>query len=284
MRIIVAGGGRMGEAFVAGLLRGDTVGPEGLLVVEVDSRRRDYLGRAFPGVSVASGLPVRESAAEFDLLLVAVKPADLERLLEAVKERVPPTVVVLSIAAGVRIASLRRHLGPEFKIVRAMPNLGATVGAGVSAYSAGEGVSDGERSLARQVLEAVGPAIEVHEKKLNAVTALSGSGPAYAFLLAEAMESAAAKLGISREEAEVLIPHTILAAGLLLAEAGPGAPGGRSAKEWREAVTSKGGTTEAALQVLRRRKFVEAVVEAVEAAAARAAELDTLSPSPKKEV
>lgn len=277
MRIIVAGGGKMGEAFVAGLLRAGTVFPEHLLVVEVDSGRRGYIERTFPGVGVGPELPERDSAAGFDLLLLAVKPADLEGLLEEVAVRVPPTVVILSIAAGVRIASLRHRLGPDYKVVRAMPNLGATVGAGVSAYSAGEEVSNEEKSLARRVLEAVGPVIEVPERKLNAVTALSGSGPAYAFLLAEAMEGAAASLGLSREEAEILIPHTILAAGLLLVESGPRSEGGRSASEWRKAVTSKGGTTEAALEVLRRRKFVEAVKAAIEAAAARASELDTLA-------
>jgi pyrroline-5-carboxylate reductase len=266
----------MGEAFVAGLLRAQTLGPGDLLVVEVDPGRRSHIENTFSGIGVASELPPRETAAGFDLLLVAVKPADLEGLLAAVVEHIPPTVTVLSIAAGVRISSIRRRLGPDFKIVRAMPNLGATVGVAVSAYAAGDEVTEEEKSLARQVLEAVGPAIEVPESKLNAVTAISGSGPAYVFLLAEAMEKAAKKLGMSRDELEVLIPHTVLAAGLLLVEQGPSKPGGRSAMEWREAVTSKGGTTEAALKVLDRRRFTDAVVEAVEAAAERAAQLDAL--------
>ncbi len=277
MKVIVAGGGKMGEAFLAGLLRAEIVAPEELLVVEVVSERRDYLARTYPGIGVSSNIPHRDLASTFDLLLIAVKPADLESLAVGIAKNIPPTVVILSIAAGVRISSLRRLLGSEFKIVRAMPNLGATVGVGVSAFSAEKDVGDEAKTLARQVLEAVGPAIEVPESHLNAVTAISGSGPAYAFLLAEAMEDAARKLGLSRNEADVLIPHTILAAGVLLAEAGRGTPGGKSAKEWREAVTSKGGTTEAALEVLRQRDFVGAVVEAIEAAAARAAELDAES-------
>ncbi len=276
MRIIVAGGGKMGEAFVSGLLRREEDSPEEILIVEVDPERRNYLERTYATTAVVAELPPREDSARYDVLLVAVKPADLEGLLASASERVPPTVVVLSIAAGVRIASIRNRLGSDYKVVRAMPNLGATVGAGVSAYAVGPGVGEEERALARRILEAVGPAIEVPERELNAVTALSGSGPAYVFLLAEAMEEAARELGMSRREAELLIAHTVLGAGLLLVEAGPLAEGGRSAADWRKAVTSKGGTTEAALAVLERRGFVDSVVEAVKAAATRAAELDTL--------
>lgn len=279
MRLILAGGGKMGEAFLAGLLRSGTLAPEEALVVEVDSERRAYLDRTFAGIETLSDLPQREVCSRFDVFLAAVKPADLPQLLERVRERVPPSVMILSIAAGVRISSLRRSLGAQYEIVRAMPNLGATVGAGVSAYAADDDVTDEKKALARQVLEAVGPAMEVPERKLDAVTALSGSGPAYVFLLAEAMESAGKKLGLSGEETSVLVPHTILGAGLLLVERDAMAPGGKSAKEWREAVTSKGGTTEAALEVLRRRHFIESLEEAIAAAAERAADLDALSSS-----
>lgn len=272
----------MGEAFLAGLLRSRTVEPEAVLVVEVDPARRTYLNRTFSGIQTADNLPERKICADFDLLLVAVKPADLPEILDSARVRVPPSVVILSIAAGVTISSIKRRLGKDYKIVRAMPNLGATVGAGVSAYAVDEHVSEEEKAKARQVLEAIGPTIDVPENKLDAVTALSGSGPAYVFLLAEAMESAGKKLGLSREETAVLVPHTLLGAGLLLVERGSSAPGGRSAREWREAVTSKGGTTEAALEVLRNRNFVEAVEEAIEAAAKRAAHLDPLASSEAK--
>ncbi len=276
MRVIVAGGGKMGEAFVSGLLRREENAPDEILVVEVDPERRSYLKRTYATDAVVAELPPREESARYDVLLVAVKPADLEGLLAAASERVPTTVVVLSIAAGVRIASIRNRLGAEYKVVRAMPNLGATVGAGVSAYAAGPGVGEEEKAVARRILEAVGPVIEVPERDLNAVTALSGSGPAYVFLLAEALEKAARELGLSRQNAELLIAHTVLGAGLLLVEAGPLAEGGRSDSQWRRAVTSKGGTTEAALAVLEQRGFVDSLVEAVKAAATRAGELDTL--------
>ena len=277
MQVAVLGVGKMGSAFAKGLLRSGTVAAEDLFLIEQDEGRRRALRQEFDGSNIEAELPEGREGFSPDVALLSVKPQDLAGLLGAVSERLDLRSVVLSIVAGVKIASLESRLGKPYRIVRAMPNLGATVGAGVSAFAASKHARQEDRALARTVLEAVGPAIEVPESKLDAVTAVSGSGPAYVFLLAEAMERAAVELGLSRQEAETLVAHTVLASGLLLVEEGPLKEGGRSAAEWREAVTSKGGTTEAALRVFQEHGFSEVVSKAIEKAARRAAELDALA-------
>lgn len=277
MKVAIVGVGKMGSAFAKGLLRSGTASPPELVLVESDPTRRRALADEFGGCTVVDSVGTRDTTASWEVALLAVKPQDLAPLLAQLSESLDPRVLVLSIAAGVRISSIERRLGPPFRVIRAMPNLGATVGAGVSAFAVSRHVSEDDKALARSVLEAIGPTMEVAEAKLDAVTAVSGSGPAYVFLLAEAMDEAARRLGLGAKEAEILVAHTVLGSGLLLVEEGPGRPGGRTAAEWRSAVTSKGGTTEAALSVLGERRFKEAVIAAVEAAARRAEELDTFA-------
>lgn len=285
LQLAILGGGKMGEAFISGLLSEaatDTAGndkPESTVaidtpeirVAEVDQARRSYL-KGHLGVA-ATDNPA-EAARDASVILVAVKPDDVPGCLHACREAMNPATLVISIAAGVRLKSLEAYLPPGQKIVRAMPNLGATIRAGVSAFVATPTTGRSDIELAEAILGAVGQVVRLaDEDLLDLVTAVSGSGPAYVFALAESMQATAISRGLSEETAYVLVSQTILGAARLLTEKGPASPGGLDATEWREAVTSKGGTTAAALAVFRDFGFGEIVERAIEAARARSEEL-----------
>lgn len=285
LQLAILGGGKMGEAFISGLLSEaatDTPGnakPESTVaigtpeirVAEVDQARRNYL-KGHLGVA-ATGNPA-EAVRDASVILVAVKPGDVPACLHACREAMNPATLVISIAAGVRLKSLEAYLPPGQKIVRAMPNLGATIRAGVSAFVASPTTRRSDIELAEAILGAVGQVVRLaDEDLLDLVTAVSGSGPAYVFALAESMQATAISRGLSEETAYVLVSQTILGAARLLTEKGPASPGGLDATEWREAVTSKGGTTAAALAVFRDFGFGEIVERAIEAARARSEEL-----------
>ncbi|HET6951843.1 MAG TPA: pyrroline-5-carboxylate reductase, partial [Acidimicrobiales bacterium] len=236
-RLQVIGGGRMGEALVAGLLAAGWAQPGDLRIVEKVAARAGELGERFPGLAVA-GEP---GDAEGHVL--AVKPGDVEvacRALAAARTRAP----VLSIAAGVTIARLEAALGPGTPVVRAMPNTPALVGAGAAAVAPGTVAGDAELAWAEQILGAVGRVERVDESLLDAVTGLSGSGPAYVFLVAEALVEAGVLVGLPRPVSATLATQTLLGAARLLDES----PEGPEAL--RAAVTSPGGTTAAGLWAL----------------------------------
>jgi len=255
----VVGGGRMGEALVAGLLAARWCAPADIVVVEaIDERRRQLAGR-LDGVAIAAE-PVPAAAA-----VVAVKPADVEQVCRALAGAGAGRV--LSIAAGVRLAALQAWLGDAVAVVRAMPNTPALVGAGASAIAAGSAAGPADMDWAESVLAAVGTVVRVPEHQLDAVTGLSGSGPAYVFLVAEALTEAGVLTGLPRDASAALVRQTLLGAARLLAETG------QSPEALRAAVTSPGGTTAAGLQVLEDRAVRAAFLAAVEAATARSRQL-----------
>jgi pyrroline-5-carboxylate reductase len=258
------GGGRMAEALIGGLWAaggppgGGTVG-----VVEIDPARRRHLEDRFDGLEVLAAPAACEG------LVVATKPGDavsaLQSATEAGLER------VLSIAAGVRCAALEAVLAEGTPVVRAMPNTPALVGRGASAICAGGSASAPDLDWAEAILGAVGIVVRVPEHQMDAVTGLSGSGPAYLFLVAEAMVEAGVHVGLPRDVADVLTRQTLLGASTLLAGEGAEVPAG--IEELRAAVTSPGGTTAAGLRALEDRAVRAAVIAAVEAATRRSAEL-----------
>lgn len=261
----------MGEAFIAGLLSSAAASEAEIHVAEVDPARRDYLAGRF-GVSITAdpGAAAREVSA----VLVAVKPQDVPGCLQACGEALDPAALVISIAAGVKLESLRTCLPEGQKVVRAMPNLGATVRAGVSAFVTSASLGQRDVELTEAILGAVGPVVRLSDESLlDLVTGVSGSGPAYVFALAEAMQAAAVAGGLPEETAYVLVAQTILGAARLFTENGPTSPGGLTATEWREAVTSKGGTTAAALAVFNESGFNEMIERAITAARRRSEEL-----------
>ena len=258
MRLLIVGGGKMGEALLAGLLAAGREASE-LAVAEVFAGRRAELSESYPGVLVAEA-PVAADAA-----VLAVKPGDVPAAARAVAQA--GCSLILSVAAGVTTRAIETAAGEGARVVRAMPNTPALVGAGAAAISAGSAAREADLAWAEEVLGAVGVVVRVPEHLLDAVTGLSGSGPAYVFLVAEALAEGGVLAGLPRDVAEKLAFQTLLGSARLLAEgsSGPAA--------LRAAVTSPGGTTAAGLRELERGGVRAAFLEAVMAAAERSREL-----------
>jgi pyrroline-5-carboxylate reductase len=226
--------------------------------------RRDQLAARFPGLGLS------DTAVGADGVVLAVKPADAEAACRAIASAGAGwggATRVLSIAAGVPTARLQEWLGDGVPVVRAMPNTPALVGAGAAAIAAGTSAGDADLDWAEGVLRAVGAVERVPEKLLDAVTGLSGSGPAYVFLVAEALVEAGVLNGLPRSTANVLAIQTLLGSARLLAESGD------SPEALRAAVTSPGGTTAAGLRILENHGVRSAFLEAVTAATERSREL-----------
>jgi pyrroline-5-carboxylate reductase len=272
-RIAFIGGGSMARALIAGLLRRGVAARQ-ISVGEPSPQARTALQREL-GID-ASSADNAAAAAGADLLVLAVKPQDagsaLAGLRAALLERAP---VVLSIAAGLRLADLARACPPGVAIVRAMPNRPALLGAGVTGLFAAPSATAAQRALAEQVGAAAGRAVWLRtESELDIVTALSGSGPAYFFLLAEHMAQAAQSLGLEPATAALLAADTLHGAGLLAHQ-------GATLAEQRAAVTSRGGTTEAALRVFQQGGFDALVARALQAGSARSSQLADMLSAPQ---
>lgn len=260
--LALLGGGRMGEALVRGLLGGGWE-PDALVIAEVDAERRRALEASFTGVRVVPS--PAWAVADADVVVVAVKPGDVTAALEQAAPSLPEDALIISIAAGVRIAVVEAA-APGRPVVRAMPNTPALVGRAATAIAAGQHATEEHLASAERILGAVGVVVRVPEAHLDAVTGLSGSGPAYVFLVAEALIDAGVFAGLPRAVADTLTRETLLGAAQLLAE-------GASPEQLRAAVTSPGGTTAAALHVLEQRGVRAALIDAVRAAAERSREL-----------
>lgn len=263
MRVTFIGGGNMASAMIGGLLRRGWAA-EAIRVVEIAATARERLGREF-GVK-ASAAP-QAADAEAECIVFAVKP---QQMREAARSLVPMLAaqLVISIAAGIRLADLSRWLGGYRRLVRAMPNTPALALAGVTGLYAEPLVSEKERAAAEQILGAVGTTLWFgREEELDAVTAVSGSGPAYVFYFLEALEQAARELGLAPLSARRLALETFAGAVKLAAQSS------EPPAALRERVTSKGGTTECALAVLEAEGVKQALVRAVRAAAERSREL-----------
>ena len=263
MRLALVGGGRMGEALAVGLLDGGWEAEE-LAVAEVDADRHHQLEARLPGVRVVRN--PAWAAGDAEVLVLAVKPADAVAALASCAEVLPDGALVLSIAAGVTIAALEA-VAPGRPVVRAMPNTGALVGRGAAAIAPGQHVTELDLEVCERILGSVGVVVRVPEGQLDAVTGLSGSGPGYLFMVAEAMIEAGVLVGLPRDTSEQLVRQTILGAATLLAD------GETSPESLRAAVTSPGGTTAAGLAVLEAHGVRGAFLEAIVAATRRSEEL-----------
>jgi|SRR5829696_42391 len=259
--LVIVGGGNMGAALLGGLLAAGR-DASALGVVETLADRRSQLAAAFPGVTIAPDVPPCAAA------VVAVKPPDVPAAIAAAVAA--GATRVLSIAAGVPLAALQAAAAPSTAIVRAMPNTPALVGQGVSAIAGGATAGPDDVEWAAGVLGAVGTVERVAETHLDAVTALTGSGPAYLFLVAEALVDAAVLAGLPRELATRMTTQLFVGSSALLADRG-------DAAGLRAMVTSPGGTTAAGVQALEHRAVRSAFAEAVTAAAARSAELGSVA-------
>jgi pyrroline-5-carboxylate reductase len=252
------GGGNMGGALIRGLIA-DGLPPQNIAVGEALPARRAALAEEF-GVRVMADN--REAARGADVVILAVKPQDMAATVQSFAEVIRPRApLVLSIAAGIRVADIQGWCGAGVPVARAMPNRPALNGAGATAIYAPAGLGEAQRRLAEQVLGASGTTVWVRdEHSLDVVTALSGSGPAYFFLLAELMTDAAVELGLERDSARELAIQTLFGSGRMARESDG------DLQRLRAEVTSKGGTTEAAV-----RSFDAANLRGIVAAALRAA-------------
>ncbi|MGY1825402.1 MULTISPECIES: pyrroline-5-carboxylate reductase [unclassified Blastococcus] len=259
--LAIIGGGKIGEALLSGLVR--RAGADGLLVVERSAgRAAELTGRyGVPAVGLA------DAAARARVLLLAVKPQDIETLLGLVAQHVDTGHLVVSVAAGVPTARIEAALPPGVPVVRVMPNTPALVDEGMSVLSAGAHAGEEHLDEAEALLAAVGQVRRVPESQQDAVTALSGSGPAYFFYLVEAMVDAGILLGLPRALAADLIVQTALGAAVMMRDSG------EHPVQLREAVSSPGGTTIAAIRELEKHGVRAALMAAIEAAHARSVEL-----------
>ncbi len=261
-RLALVGAGVMGQALLGGLLRAGR-SPGDVLVVDRRAGRGAELHERFGVGVVGEPSAVRDAAT----VLLAVKPQDLEALLDSLAPHVAPGALVVSLAAGVTTAAVEARLPAGTAVVRVMPNTPSLVDEGMAALAGGTACTDADLAEAEDLLRSCGRTVVLPEKHIDAVTALSGSGPAYVFYVVEAMVEAGVLLGLPRAAATELVVQTVVGAGAMLRETG------QHPTVLREQVTSPAGTTAAALRRLDEEGVRAALVSAVEAAWARSRQL-----------
>jgi pyrroline-5-carboxylate reductase len=263
-RIAVLGAGKIGEALISGLLSSGWRTADDIVA---SSRRPERAAELAERYGIVTSTSNEEVAAGAALVVVAVKPQDIEALLGSVAPVISPEQTVLSVAAAIPTATIERRLTAGVPVVRAMPNTPSTVHEGIAGLCAGAHASDAHVTLAEEALAHLGAVVRVPERYMDAVTAVSGSGPAYFALLAEAMIEAGLLLGLSREISTQLVVQTMLGTAKQLRDEG------LHPVELREMVTSPGGTTIAAIRELESAGVRAAFLNAIQAAMTRAREL-----------
>lgn len=255
--LAIIGGGVMGEAILKRLVELGIASAKTVTVAEPLQARREYLSPHYQITCTASNLEAVQGA---DTIVLAVKPQTLEQVFADLRGRLKPQQLVISIIAGATLTSLTRGLGHE-TVIRVMPNTPAQIGQGMSVWTTAPGVTDEQQRTARQVLSALGDEVYVSEERyLDMATAVSGSGPAYVFLVLEALADAGVHIGLSREMAERLALQTILGSALYAKESG------KHPAILRNMVTSPGGTTTEALLQMEDGALRSIFIRAVEAA------------------
>ena len=259
----VIGGGNMGSAMVRGIIAKELIAPENLVVAEKIPDKAQKLAEEL-GVKTA---PWPLELDPVDILIVAVKPQDIKEAMEAAGPALDKHTLVLSVAAGITLRTLQAMLPKGQPVIRVMPNTPCLIGQGASALARGENANPGHMESALTVFRAVGTACEVPEKYMDAVTGLSGGGPAYVYLIIEALADAGVRLGMDRPTALALSAQTVKGAASLVLE------DGRHPAELKDMVTSPGGTTIAGLHVMELAGLRGVLMDAVAAATARSREL-----------
>ena len=262
-KIAFIGSGHMAEAMIGGLLAAGVCDSDALWASDPVTARRDRLKSLF---SIRVGAENRQAVTWADIVILAVKPQSLPTVLSEIGADLN-RVLVISIAAGVTIQSIARQASPGTRIIRAMPNTPALVREGITALAWDEEVREEDSLVARTIFEAVGRVIPVEERLMDAVTGLSGSGPAYVFLVLEALADGGVKMGLPRQTAELLAVQTVLGAARMVLETGT------HPATLKDRVASPGGTTIAGLHQLEQGKFRATLMGAVEAATKRSQEL-----------
>lgn len=257
------GGGTIAEALIRGIVDAGLVAPSQIAVSDVVTERLDYLRSTF---KVSTTQNSQELTKQSDILFLTVKPQVLCGVLETIAPVVARTSVVVSVAAGITITTLQEKL-PEVPIIRVMPNTPVAVGEGMSAMALGKYVTSEASEPVAQIFGAVGKVVTVSEDTMDAVTGLSGSGPAYAFVLIDALADAGVRVGFSRQTAILLAAQTLLGAAKMVLETG------QHPAILRDMVTSPGGTSIAGVHVLEQHGVRAALIDAVMAATDRSREM-----------
>ncbi|HVG64341.1 MAG TPA: pyrroline-5-carboxylate reductase [Hyalangium sp.] len=262
--IAFLGTGNMAEAIIKGLLRAGTARPEGIIGTGRRPERLEEMKRLY---GIRTSQDNLAAVREAEIIVLSVKPQAMDKLVVQVAPALDHRKLIISVAAGVPIAALERRLGAGARIIRTMPNTPSLVGAGACALARGEHASEEDLAVASRIFQSVGTTTEVEENLLDAVTGLSGSGPAYIFLVIEALSDAGVKVGLPRYTALKLAAQTVLGSAQLLIEtnAHPG--------HLKDQVTSPGGTAIAGLHTLEAGGLRTTLINAVEAATRRAREL-----------
>jgi len=263
-KIGVIGGGKMGSALIGGILSRDLIPAANVTVSDVAEERREDLKKTF-GVNASDDN--RKTVKVADIVILAVKPQNMAEILQETAGAFDKETLIISIAAGISTSYIEGYLKKGARVIRVMPNTPAMIGEGATAITSGTNAAEGDIALARYIFEAVGITVSVKEDLMDAVTGLSGSGPAYGFVIIDALASGGVNMGLSRDVALKLTAQTLLGAAKLCLK------GDKHPAELRDMVTSPGGTTIAGLKAMEEGKLRATMMAAVEAATERSKEL-----------
>jgi len=262
MKVGFIGAGRMGSALIGSFLDAGALKAQDIVVSDKDESKL----RALANLGVATTSDNREVAKKAEIIFLAVKPGEVSNVLDEIKDLVGEKLIV-SMAAGIPTKLIEGKLGSKVRVVRVMPNMPCAVGDGVAVYCLGKNADKGDGEVVKEFFDAVGIVVELKERYLDVVTGLSGSGPAYFYLIIKALTDAGVKEGLPKDVAEKLAAQTAKGAGAMVLKSG------KTPDELIDMVRSPGGTTAEGLKVMEERKVVEAMIEAVKAATKKAREL-----------
>ncbi|MGG3737959.1 pyrroline-5-carboxylate reductase [Aeribacillus pallidus] len=257
-RIAFIGAGSMAEAMIAGMVKTGLVESKNIIVTNKhDEQKLQRLAHTY-GVRITYNR--EELFKDTDIIVLAMKPKDIKSAISDIRDYLKKHHLLVSVLAGVSLQTLEEGVGKQIPIVRAMPNTSATIQKSATAISFNRWVSEKQKQIAHELFAAIGLVTEVAEEQLDAVTGLSGSGPAYIYYIVEAMEESAEQIGLEKDKAKQLIVQTLIGAAEMLSMSE------KQPSELREAVTSPGGTTEAGIRMLDQRKVKEALIDCIQAA------------------
>ncbi len=262
--IAIIGVGAMGTAFATGLVNSGVVERDNLVLADVDEQKLNSLASELGARTAKSNAEAINGA---DVILVVVKAWLVAKVLSEIGPALRPDQIVIVIAAGVKLEAMRNALRRDAKLIRCMPNTPCRVGAGATGFARGPAVNDDDVRKAKTALDAVGLSLEVPEKLMDAVTGLSGSGPAYVYVMIDALSDAGVRVGLPRDVAVRLAAQTVMGAAKMVLDEG------EHPSRLKDQVTTPGGTTIAGLDALEKAGFRSALIEAVKAATKRAEEL-----------
>jgi len=258
------GAGNMGSALMKGIINAKLTLPKKIIVCDINTAKLQTLASEW---KIRTTIDIKEAVKESDVILLAIKPQVLSKVLEVVKETIRPDHLVISIVAGMRIAFIQKILGVKLGIIRAMPNIAATIGEGAAAIAFGEYTTAEHQKIAKAIFEAVGEVVVASEDQLDAVTGLSGSGPAYIYMVIVALIDGGVKMGLSREIATKLSIQTVLGSAKLAKISG------LHPAILRDQVATPGGTTINAIHELESHGLRSMLIDAIAIATHRSEEL-----------